>query len=71
MDSFKENYIFPIYSKFYELQDEFINKSQDFKDEVQLSFKKFTFYLFIFLFLYYFKDFFFFLLRKFDKLLTS
>ena len=71
MDSFKENYIFPIYSKFYELQDDFINQSQIYKDEVYRSFKKFTFYLFILLFFYYFKDFFFFLLRKFDKLITS
>ena len=30
----KKNYIFPIYSKFYELQDDFTNQSQIYKDEV-------------------------------------
>tara|TARA_B100001093_G_C26751943_1_gene981582 strand:+ start:38 stop:253 length:216 start_codon:yes stop_codon:yes gene_type:complete len=71
MNSFKEEYIYPIFSIFYDLQTEYKEKLQMFKDEVQLFYKKTIFYLLIILFLYFCKDFILYLLRKFDKLLIN
>ena len=71
MESFKQNYIYPIYAKFQELQEEYLEKSQNLKDDVESSFKITMFYLFVILFIYYFHDFFLYLLRKFDKLLIN
>ena len=71
MSSFKEEYIYPIVSIFYDLQTEYKEKLQEFKDEVQLFYKKTIFYLLIILFFYYCKDFILYLLRKFDKLIIN
>ena len=71
MESFKKEYIYPIISKINELRIEYIEQTEIFKHDVQLLYKKTIFYLFIILFIYYFKGFFFYLLDKFDKLLTN
>ena len=71
MKSFKEEYIYPISAKLYELKNDYTNTGDNIKHEIKVFFDKTIFYLFLFLFFYYCKDFILYLLRGFDKLLIN
>ena len=70
LDFFKE-FIFPIYSFLLIKYEDYEKEIQNKKKKIKKSFHKIISYLPFFIFLYYLKNFLFFLLSKFDKLLTN
>ncbi len=70
LDLFEE-FIFPIYSFLLIKYEDYEKEIQNKKKKIKKSFHKIISYLPLFIFLYYLKNFLFFLLSKFNKLLTN
>ena len=66
-----EEFIYPLYSHFIMKYKDYKKEYEKKKNKIHSSFKKTMSYVILFILLYLFKDFIFFLISRFDKLLRN
>ena len=66
-----EEFIYPLYSHFIMKYKDYKKEYEKKKNKIHSSFKKTMSYVVLFILLYLFKDFIFFLISRFDKLLRN